>query len=368
MNIRTIGAPFAVLTVAALSLTACAANEGTPAAPSTGGSTAASSNLSGTLTGKGASSMQVAQQAWVAGFQEANPSVTVNYAPDGSGAGRDAFIAGAADFAGSDRALKDEEMGAGKFVGCADTSNALNLPVYISPIAVVYNVQGVTDLKLDAATIAGIFAGQITNWNDAKIAALNPGVTLPDQNVTPVHRSDDSGTTENFTDYLHQAAPDVWTEKASGTWPTAFPGEAAKGTSGVVDAVTNGNGTIGYADESQAGSLGKAEVKVGSDFFGPTAEAAAALVDNAAKADGRAEHDWALKLDRTAEGQYPIALISYAIVCEEYADSAKAELVKAYLGYMVSADGQAAAQAQAGNAPLSSTMTSNIEAAVASVK
>ena len=107
---------------------------------------------------------------------------------------------------------------------------------------------------------------------------------------------------------------------------------------------------------------------MGSDFFGPTAEAAAALVDNAAKADGRAEHDWALKLDRTAEGQYPIALISYAIVCEEYADSAKAELVKAYLGYMVSADGQAAAQAQAGNAPLSSTMTSNIEAAVASVK
>lgn len=369
MNIRTIGAPFAVLTVAALTLTACAANEGAPAtAPGAGGTSAAASGLSGTLTGKGASSMQVAQQAWVAGFQGANPGVTVNYAPDGSGAGRDAFISGAADFAGSDRALKDEEMGAGKFAGCTDTSNAVNLPVYISPIAVIYNVEGVTDLKLDAATIAGIFSGQITTWNDPKIAALNEGVTLPSQSITPVHRSDDSGTTENFTDYLHQAAGDVWTEKASGTWPTAYPGEAAKGTSGVVDSVTNGNGTIGYADESQAGSLGKAQVKVGNEFFGPTPEAAAALVDNATKVDGRGEHDWALKLDRTADGQYPIALVSYAIACEEYSDSAKAELVKAYLGYMVSPEGQAAAQAQAGNAPLSSTMTENLTAAVDAIK
>lgn len=366
MNLRTTGAALATLTTLALGLSACAANEGPSATTVTAGAGTASS-LTGTLTGKGASSMQVAQQVWVAEFQAAQPGVTVNYAPDGSGAGRDAFASGAADFAGSDRALKDSEMGAGRFAGCSSTSNALNLPVYVSPIAVIYNVAGVSDLRLDAATLASIFAGHITVWNDPAIVALNPGVALPDMAITAVHRSDDSGTTENFTDYLHQAAPEVWTEAASGTWPTAYPGEAAKGTSGVVDAVTIGTGTIGYADEAQAGHLSKALIEVGGTYHGPTAEASAALVDNASRVAGRSEHDWALKLDRTATGQYPIALVSYVIVCEEYATPAQAELVKAYLTLVVSPDGQAKASASAGNAPLSSEMTAHITAAIAAI-
>jgi phosphate transport system substrate-binding protein len=259
-------APLALVAASVLAFSGCAANEA--AAPATtGGATA--SGLSGRLTGKGASSMSVAQTTWIAAFQTANPDVTVNYSPDGSGAGREAFTSGAAQFAGSDRALKDDEMGAGKFALCTPESNALNLPVYVSPIAIIYKVDGVTDLKLDADTTAKIFAGKITTWNDPAIAALNPGANLPAATITAVHRSDDSGTTENFTDYLAQAAPSVWTEKAAGIWPDAFPGEAAKGTAGVVSAVESGNNTIGYADESQAGSLGKAQVKVGSEFFGP---------------------------------------------------------------------------------------------------
>ena len=117
--------------------------------------------------------------------------------------------AGGADFAGSDRAMKPEEITAEALASsrCDASQTAINLPIYISPIAVIYNVEGVTDLKLDADTLAGVFAGKITKWNDPKIAALNDGATLPDQNITAVHRSDDSGTTENFTDYLHQAAP-----------------------------------------------------------------------------------------------------------------------------------------------------------------
>lgn len=354
MSSKKIVAPLALVAASVIAFSGCAANEG-----ALGGQL---------LTGKGASSMSVAQTTWIADFQGKNSGVTVNYSPDGSGAGRDAFSSGAAQFAGSDRAFKNDEMGAGKFAMCAADSNALNLPVYISPIALIYKVEGVTDLKLDAETIAGIFSGKITTWNDPKIAALNPGVALPAASITAVHRSDDSGTTENFTDYLAQAAPSIWTSKASGTWPKDFPGEAAKGTAGVVSAVESGANTIGYADESQAGSLGKAKVKVGGEFFGPTAEAAAKLVDNAKKVDGRAANDWALKLDRSAQGQYPITLISYAIVCETYKDPEVGKLVKSYLGYIVSDAGQKSAQAKAGNAPLSADMAAKLKTAVESMK
>jgi phosphate transport system substrate-binding protein len=161
--------------------------------------------------------MKAAQEKWVAEFQTANSGVTINYKPDGSGAGREAFAGGGADFAGSDRAFKDEELGAGKFAGCAADSSALNLPVYISPIAIVFNVDGVTELTLDAKTVAGIFTGKITKWNDAAIAATNSGVNLPDAGITAVHRADGSGTTNNFTDTLSKLAGDVWTYGAART-------------------------------------------------------------------------------------------------------------------------------------------------------
>lgn len=356
-------APLALLAATALTLSACAANE-TPAAPGTAGASA----LSGTLAGKGASSMKVAQETWIAGFQTANTGVTINYSPDGSGAGREAFISGAVQYAGSDRALKDAEMTKGSLGSCAADSSALNLPVFIAPIAIIFNVEGLTDLQLDAETAASIFAGQITTWNDPKIAALNPGKALPEAAITAVHRSDDSGTTENFVDYLAQNAPSVWTEKVGGTWPAAFGGEGAKGNSGVVDAVKNGKNTIGYAEESQAAGLSMAKVKVGEEFFGPTADAAAKLVDNATKVEGRSANDFALVLDRKAEGQYPIALVSYAIVCEQYKDAKAAELVKAYIGYTVSAEGQAAAKAKAGSAPLSTEFQARLKTAVDSIK
>ena len=125
--------------------------------------------------------------------------MTVEYSPDGSGAGREAFIAGGADFAGSDRALKLEELD-GSFGKCAEGTSAIDLPVYISPIAVIFNLEGVDKLNLDQATLAGIFAGKITTWNAPEIAALNPDATLPSSPITAVHRSDDSGTTENFTE------------------------------------------------------------------------------------------------------------------------------------------------------------------------
>ncbi|WP_432558605.1 phosphate ABC transporter substrate-binding protein PstS [Granulicoccus sp. GXG6511] len=370
MKILPVGASLAA--AFALVVTGCAANE-TPTTPAGQGNGQqqgqTGEQLQGQIQGTGASSMQAAQEAWIAKYREQQPGVTVNYAPEGSGAGRTAFINGGAAFAGSDRALKDDEMGAGKFAKCTPESNAMNLPVYVSPIAVVYNVEGVDELKLDAATLAAIFKGEIKNWNDPKIAALNEGVTFPDQAITPVHRSDNSGTTENFTDTLEKAAGDAWGEKASGDWPAAFGGEAAKGTSGVVAAVRNGNGTIGYADESQTKGMNTVQYarEAGGEFVGPTAEAAAQVVAASPKVDGRADNDHALNLDRTAAG-YPFVLVAYAIVCEDYQDETEANLVKDYIGYITSEEGQKHAEEAAGSAPLASDLAAKVKTSVDSIK
>ncbi len=364
MNFTRFGRPAVIAVVAALALSSCAANESAPAA-SDG---AATSTLTGTLVGAGSSAQGSAQEAWIAAFQTANPDVTVNYDPSGSGAGRSTFIAGGSDFAGSDSYLKDDEL-AGTFGSCAPTGTAVDLPVYISPIAVIFNVEGVTDLNFDSATLAKVFKGDITTWNDPAIAALNPKATLPSTAITAVHRSDDSGTTKNFTDYLNQTAPDVWTESPADPFPYQT-GEGAKGTSGVVDAVTNGTGTIGYADASKAGKLGVAKIKVGDEFVGYTADAAAAVVADSPLVEGRDASDLAIKLNRltTDPTHYPLVLVSYAIVCTEYADAAKAELVKAYVGYMASTEGQTVAASAGGAAPLSADLADKVAAVIKAVK
>ena len=215
-----------------------------------------------------------------------NADVTITYDPVGSGDGRKQFIAKGVSFAGSDGYLKDDEgeLSAAK-ERCAGT-DPIEVPAYVSPIAVVYNLPGVTDLQLSAKTIAGIFDGKITKWNDAAIADENPDADLPGDRITPVHRSDDSGTTDNFTDYLNKAGEGAWKYDADGVWPTKG-GEAAEGTSGVISAVTNGKGSIGYADESQAGDLGKVKVKVGEEYVAPEPEAAAKVVDTSPAAEGR---------------------------------------------------------------------------------
>ena len=363
MNVSRLGRAAVVAAVAAVALSSCAANEGGSSAPSE-----SASSLSGTINAAGASSQGSAQEAWVAAFQTENPDVTINYDPSGSGAGREAFIAGGVDFAGSDSFLNDDEL-AGTFAACAPDTKAIDLPVYISPIAVIYNVEGVDELNLDAATLAKIFKGEITTWNDPAIASLNPGATLPAGNITAVHRSDDSGTTKNFADYLNQNAPEVWDQKPADTFPYQA-GEGAQGTSGVVDAVTNGVNTIGYADASRAGDLGVANIKVGDEFVGYTAEAAAAVVAESPLVEGREANDLAIALDRktTDPSHYPLVLVSYAIVCQEYADAEKGELVKSYVGYMASEAGQSTAAEQAGSAPLSSELADKVAAALESVK
>jgi phosphate transport system substrate-binding protein len=346
-----------------LALTACGAaneeNAGGGATSTTGGS----EELSGSLAGAGASSQQAAMQGWTAGYSSVQPGVTVNYDPVGSGGGREQFVSGGTDFAGSDAALDEEELAAAQ-ERCAG-GEVFELPNYISPIAVVYNLEGVDELNLSPEVVAGIFDQKITTWNDPAIAADNPGVTLPDVAITPVNRSDESGTTENFTEYLAAAAGEAWPHEADGNWPVAG-GEAAQGTSGVVSAIGGGNGTIGYADLSQAGDLGVANIGVGEEFVTPTPEAAAAVVENSERIEGRGEYDFAIELarDTTESGSYPIVLVSYHIGCVTYDDAEKAGLVADFMGYVISEEGQRAAAEAAGSAPISDTLRQQAQTAV----
>lgn len=365
MKISRIGAVAALAATAALALSSCASNE----SGNTGASSPSGEKLKGTISGVGSSAQQKAQEAWYGQFGKDNGDVTINYDPQGSGAGRKAFIAGGAVYAGSDAALTDEELKS-TFAGCADGSKAIDLPVYISPIVLAYHVDGVKDLKLDAQTTAGIFAGQIKTWDDPKIKALNPDAKLPSANITAVHRADDSGTTQNFTDYLAQNAKDVWTKPAAQTFPADFGGEAAQKTSGVADTISKSANAIGYIDESGKGSLDVAEVKVGDKFVKPSADGAAATVAKSPMVDGRESNDLAVKIDRTLtdSSTYPIVLVSYMITCDKYKDSNVSKIVKAYADYVVSEDGQKLAQEKAGSAPLASDLASKVKKAIESIK
>src|SRR3954451_22539579 len=362
MTLRSLSRRATVLSVAVAGtvvVTACgAANETDTAGSDSGNSTAP--QLSGDLVGAGSSAQQAAMQAWQAGFNSEQPGVNFSYDPVGSGGGREQFLAGGVDFAGSDSALSDEEL-ASAGDRCGD-AGVFELPNYISAIAVVYNLDGVDDLNLSPATLAGIFGGTITTWNDPAIAADNPDATLPATAITPVHRGDKSGTTKNFTDYLDQAAGDVWTAGAVEEWPTSG-GEAANGTSGVIASVSSGQGAIGYADESQAGDLGVAKIKVGDEFVAPSPEAAAAVVANSDKVEGRSEYDLAVAVNRTTTStdEYPIVLVSYHIGCVEYDDQAKADAVKAFESYVISPDGQQAAADNAGSSPITDDARSSAQ-------
>ena len=335
------------------------------------GSSGSSSELSGQVAGAGSTAQEAAQEAWTAEFENENSGVTVTYDAVGSGGGREQFISGGVAFAGSDAALEEEEGELKKAQERCGTGQLVEIPAYVSPIAIVYNLEGVESLQLSPETLAKIFNQEIDSWSDPAIAKDNPGVELPDTRITPVNRSDESGTTENFTDYLSKVVPSVWTYEVSGDWPVKG-GEAAQGTSGVVEAVSAGDGAIGYADASQAGELGVATIKVGSEYVEPSAEAAAKILDESSedKSIAKTPYMFPFELDRKTEssGTYPIVLVSYLIACTKYGSASEAEIVKAYLEYAIGAEGQEVAAENAGSAPLSTSLTEKIEPAVEAIE
>lgn len=329
------------------------------------GGDAEAGGLSGNLKGGGATSQEKAQEAWKVAFQGKNDGLVIDYSLLGSTDGRSQFISGALSFAGSDSYIKDEDLTKAK-ERC--DGNIVEVPAYISSIAVAYNLPGVDELKLDADTIAKIFDGKITKWNDPAIAATNEGVELPDTKVSPVHRADDSGTTKNFTDYLAQVAPDSWKYEAEDAFPVSG-GLSAEGTSGVVKQIGDTEGAIGYADASQTGDLSNVAVKVGEEFVAPSPEGAAKTVAVSPAVEGRDETDIAVEVDRTTTeaGAYPVILLSYLIACETYEDQAEADNVKGYLEYIVSDEGQAEAAKEAGSAALAPETATQVQEIVAKI-
>lgn len=324
----------------------------------------AASDLTGSLAGAGSSAQGAAMEGWIAGFQTQNEGVTINYDPVGSGGGREQFLSGGTAFAGSDAALKEDELALVE-KRCGSADGLVEVPLYISPIAVAFNLSGVESLNLKPDTLAKIFKQEIKTWNDPAIAADNPEADLPSTAITPVNRADDSGTTENFTEYLAAAAPSTWTDEPDGVWPIAG-GEAAQGTSGVIQATTAAEGAITYADASQVGELGTVAVGVGSDFVEYSPEAAAAVVENSPRAEGRPDGSLALELarDTTESGSYPIVLVSYQLACKTYEDAAQGELVKEFLSYIASEEGQQASAESAGSAPISESLRSDAMAVI----
>lgn len=352
------------------SLAACGDNTAAPESTSATKDSVAS--LTGEYAGAGASSQQTAVEAWIEGFRSQAPNATVAYNPSGSGAGVSTFLTGSTVWAGSDKALSAEEIEQSKSV-CA-SGTAFDVPVYVSPIAVAFNLDGISTagkhVNMDAATIAKVFNGEITRWNDPAITEQNPGLDLPNLTITVVHRSDKSGTTLNFVSYLKDVAPSAWPHDLSENWPNEV-GQGAKGTSGVVSTIKQANGTIGYADFSQVGDLGTVAVKVGDDYTPISADAASKViadspVDTSVDGDNRIVID--INHKTAATGAYPIVLVSYDIVCPAYKESNDATFAKAWLTYVTSAEGQKAAQDAAGTAPLPSNLTGKITASIDQIK
>lgn len=330
--------------VLALTAAACGSSNGN------GGS----SGVSGDLAGAGSSAQQAAQEAWTAKFEDQNSGATISYDPIGSGGGRDQFIAGGhTAFAGSDSPFDTAELP--KATQRCAPGELVQIPNYISPIAIVYNLPGVDNLQLSPDTTAKIFKGEITTWDDPAIKADNPGANLPSTKITPVHRSDESGTTANFTDYLHAAAPSVWTFDPDSTWPLKT-GESGAQTSGMVQAVKAGEGAIGYADNSQAQDLGVAKVKVGNTYVAPSAQGATNDFDQSQKdpelSQGKFVFAYTVQRTPTDASSYPVLLVSYLMGCTKYSDTNTTDLVKAYFSYIISDEGQQVAAENAGSAPL----------------
>ena len=342
------------VSVVALALTLGACSSSSSSSPPAGSSGSASSSsssggssLSGTLNGSGSTFQLTFQQEAIAAFKSIQPNMTVNYGGGGSGKGRTDLASGTVNFAGSDSPIpaKEESGFTGKTI--------LYFPVIIGPITMAYNLSGVSNLKLSPATIAGIFSGKIKTWNDPAIKADNSGVSLPSTPITLAVRSDSSGTTANFTEFLVKSAPSAWSLGSSSTikWPSSA--RAATGNPGVAQVVKTTPGAIGYVDyaTAKASGLSFASVKNkdGSYVAPSPASATAAASSVTAKADLTFAAVW-----QGGATAYPITYQSWDLVNAKQPTANDAAMLKAYLGYLLG-DGQKLLE-QIGLAPLPASL------------
>lgn len=340
MRFQRRAAAIGLVAAGALLFSACGSDD------NSGGSTTQASGVTcggkQDLRASGSTAQANAITGFVNTFEQTCNGQTVNYTASGSGAGRNEFIGGQTDFAGSDAALKsDEAQRAAQ--RCA--SPALNLPLVFGPIAVAYNVPGITDLALDGATVAKIFNGTVRTWNDPAIAAINPGKTLPANPIVVNFRSDESGTTQNFQTYLNAASNNAYGKQATQTFNGGV-GAGARGSQGVTDATKNTQYSIGYVEASFAQ---KAQLPAAQIINSGGGQPVALSTENVAKAIDAVQvtgqgNDLTLDLNSlyktTTPGAYPIALATYEIVCTKYADPQTGSAVKAFLQTALSPQAQ----------------------------
>ena len=355
---KTLGTTLSATAIAALTLTACGSDNNSGTASSSGsaspaGNPSAAADCGGknSVTAEGSTAQQNAIAEFNKVWGQVCSGKTLAYNPTGSGAGVDQFIAKQVDFAGSDSALKDDQVQ--KAADRCGGNPAWNLPLVFGPVAMAYNIDGVDKLVVNADVLAKIFQGQITKWNDPAIAALNSGTNLPDADIKPVYRSDSSGTTDNFQKYLAAAAPQSWT-KGAGKEFQGGAGEGAQKSSGVVQAIQATPGSIGYVEKSPAAAAGLKNAEIDSGA------GAVALTDDSTKAAVAAAKFKAEGMDLTLDlnalyaskeaGSYPLMLATYEIVCSKGYDADTAAAVKSFLS--VSANQGQANLSAAGYVPL----------------
>ena len=321
------------LVTVALSLAACSSSGSGGSSSSTKpSSSSAAAKLSGTLNGSGSTFQTTFQQTAIQSFSSIQPGLKVNYGSGGSGKGRTDLASGVVNYAGSDSPIPASQ--ASLFTG----KTVLYFPVVIGPITVSYNLPGVSNLKLTGPVIAQLFDGSITSWNNSAIAALNPGVKLPSTVVTVARRSDSSGTTQNFSEFLVKSAPGVWKLGSSSTvnWPASSRG--GNGNGGVASIIKSTPGAIGYVDyaDAKASGLVFASVKnQAGDYVAPSTTSASAAASQATVApDLTFSAIWA-----PGASSYPITYQSWDLVYQAQSSATTAANLKGYIGYLVG-DGQ----------------------------
>jgi phosphate ABC transporter phosphate-binding protein len=319
-------------------------------------------SASGTLTGSGSTALGKTMTDWVSEFEQACPGVTINYSPTGAGAGLSAFLAKSTDFALTDSPLDAGSVQQSK-ARCSGGGQAIDLPLAATPVVLAYNLPGIDTLTLDAPTLAKIFSGRITHWNDPAIRTLNPRLSLPSLPVRAVHRGDATVLTRAFTTYLHAAAPSQWPSSAGTSW-SAAGGVGANGSTGVSSLVTSTPGAVGYLPFSDATHLTTVWLATGSVYpvFVNTFAVTAAL--GKAKAGGSGG-PLSLTLDPAtrADGVYPIAVLTNAVVCSHGNDPAALPTLRAFLRYATGQLGQANAYGN-GSATLGETLSADAQTTV----
>lgn len=320
----------ATLAALAALLAACGGGDKAPARGA-----AAKPGAGAALTGAGATFPNPIYTKWFDAYAR-QTGVRINYQSIGSGGGIRQFTEGTVDFGASDGPMTDEQV-------AAVAGDVLHVPTVLGAVVVTYNLPalGKTALRFDGVTVADIFLGRITRWNDPRIAALNPGVSLPGTDIIVVHRSDGSGTSYIFTDYLSKISAEWKSRVGSATsveWPTGLGG---KGNEGVTQQVKQSEGAIGYVELIYAisNNLPYASIRnAAGEFVEPSLKSVTAA---AAAADLGPDTDFRVSItDAKGAGAYPISSFTWLLIHEQSRDSAKAEEISKFLRWMLQPEAQ----------------------------